>query len=127
MNKEDYKKWIESLKVGDEVIIKSYGSLSIDTVKKITPKGWIVTNRNGTYWEDKILKRYMLRGGYGTIQPVTEELKQQISIEIRNREEERRKMKVIKEAKDISRNWVSKRNMSYEFACKIIELHKQEE
>ena len=64
--------WIKNLKVGDKVYIDSskFGEtkLSLTTVKKITPKGYVRTNdnndslfRNGLYRIDECARWYLVQ------------------------------------------------------------------
>ena len=50
MTREEMRKWAENLNPGDKVIVQAGGcTLRIGTVKKVTPAGWVVIEKYGTF------------------------------------------------------------------------------
>lgn len=111
MTREEWAAWAKSLKPGDSVIVNKWGSVYLDTVKRITPAGWVVTENNGTYSQSTYSEFYKQRGGYHSIEPATEELEKKALEEMAKAEERRRKIQnTIRDAID------------YDLALKILAL-----
>lgn len=121
MNRKEWYSWALSLKPGDRVIVKNGDPVSVDTVKKVTPSGWVVTEDSGTYSQSTWRDHYQERGGYRTIVPFTKELGD-LAAEYEAEQERIRKMnRTVNMAQQIAYNWCYHR-LSYEMACKIIKL-----
>lgn len=128
MNRQEWKDWATSLKPGDKVIVSKWNVVALDYVKKVTPKGWVVTEKSGTYCQTEYCDRYLKRGGGDEIVPWSMELEQQAIVHEKALELERLRNRTISMAKSIAYDWAySKKHVSYELAQKIIELDKQME
>lgn len=123
MNRAEWAAWAKGLKSGDNVIVKARSRILVDVVKRVTPSGWIVTLRNGTYSMSKWFDYYTERGGFKDIVPYTEELAEEAK---RQKEELERQQKIditIRRAKNIAYDWqYGNRNVDYDLACKILAL-----
>lgn len=123
MNREQWSEWAKSLKLGDKVIVKGFGNLYVDTVKKVTPKGWVVTENFGTYAQTQWNGSYSERGGYKYIEPFTEELGKKAEEEMQKREREQKIKRTIRAAKNVAYDWrYGKSDIDYDLALKILEL-----
>lgn len=129
MTREELRKWAESLRPGDKVIVKDRGGeIRIGIVKKVTPACWVVVEKYGTFSQTQYFSRYLQRGGFAEIIPFDAELAEKA----KNQEEEERQKKemqhVISAAKQIAYDWAfNKRYVSYELAKKIIALDGEKE
>lgn len=127
MTREEWTAWGNSLKSGDKVIVKYVIDIRIDTVKKITPAGWIVTENSGTYSQSRWSYGYEKRGGYGNIIPITKELEEQALQEMEKKEKRKKIERTISAAKGVAYDWCyRRREMNYALACKILELVGEE-
>lgn len=124
MTREEWRKWAESLKPGDKVIVQvGGGRLRIGTVKKVTPAGWVAVEKYGTYSQTLNFSRYMERGGYKEIVPFDAEIAEKAKMQEAEEQAYEEKRKIIRDAKIICDNWSSGRSsFTYELAKKIIAL-----
>lgn len=123
MTREEWAAWAKSLNPGDSVIVKTWSNVLLDTVRKVTPAGWVVTENNGTFSQSKYNEKYSQRGGYYDILPVTEELRAQAVYENEKAENRRKANLAISTAKRITYDWTyGKREVDYDLACKILAL-----
>lgn len=123
MNREEWAAWAKSLKPGDSVIVKTWSGVLLDTVWKVTPAGWVVTENNGTFSQSQYNEKYSQRGGYYNIVPVTEELRTQALDEMAEAERCRKTNLAISTAKRVTYDWTyGKREVDYDLACKILAL-----
>lgn len=128
MTREEWRKWAYSLKPGDKVIVKDYGTLRIGTVKKITPACWVVIEKYGTYSQTPYFSNYSQRGGYKEIVPFDAELAEKAKKQEEEERQENEKLKVIRAAKNIAHDWAyGKCYVSYDLAKKIIALDESED
>lgn len=129
ITREEWRKWAESLKPGDKVIVQvGGGRLRIGTVKKVTPSGWVVVEKYGTYSQTSYFSRYMERGGYKEIIPFDAELAEKAKKQEEEEQAYEEKRKTIRDAKIICDNWASERKpITYELAKKIIALYDEKE
>lgn len=113
MNRQEWKDWAMSLKPGDKVIVQQWYCPELAIVKKVTPKGWIVTEKHGTYSQTESCEYFKERGGNYYMLPWTEEKGQEAT---------------VTSARKIAFKWASyETNVDFELAKKIIELDKQME
>lgn len=123
MNREEWAAWAKSLKPGDNVIVKSNMLVLVDVVKRVTPSGWVVTLRNGTYSMSKLFDYYTERGGYKDIVPYTAELAEEAKRQKEKMERQQKIDSTIRYAKSIAYDWrYGNRNVDYDLACKILAL-----
>lgn len=123
MTREEWAAWAKSLKPGDSVIVNKWGSVYLDTVKRITPAGWVVTENNGTYSQSTCYEFYRQRGGYHIIKPVTEELEKKALEEMAEAERRRKIQNTIRDARSVVYNWFCSRDaIDYNLALKILAL-----
>lgn len=123
MTREEWAAWAKSLNPGDSVIVKTWSNVLLDTVRKVTPAGWVVTENNGTFSQSKYNEKYSQRGGYYDILPVTEELRAQAVYENEKAKNRRKANLAISTAKRITYDWTyGKREVDYDLACKILAL-----
>lgn len=123
MNREQWAEWAKSLKPGDKIIIKNGRSVFLDTVKKLTPAGWIVTQKHGTYSQSQWRNWYSERGGYKEILPWTEDLEAEAKKQEEEYLREQKISRTIRAAKNIAYDWAyGKREVDYELAQKILAL-----
>ena len=129
MTREKWRKWAESLNPGDKVIVQvGGGALRIGTVKKVTPAGWIVVEKYGTYSQTQNFSMYMERGGYKEIIPFDAELAEKAKKQEEEEQAFEEKRKTIRDARIICDNWTSGRSyMTYDLAKKIIALVGEKE
>lgn len=128
MTREEWRKWAYSLKPGDKVIVKDYGTLRIGTVKKITPACWVVIEKYGTYSQTPYFSNYSQRGGYKEIIPLDAELAEEAKKQEEEAQAYEEKRKTILKARTISGSWASGRApISYGLAKKIIALVDEKE
>ena len=123
MTREEWAARAKSLNPGDSVIVKTWSNVLLDTVRKVTPAGWVVTENNGTFSQSKYNEKYSQRGGYYDILPVTEELRAQAVYENEKAKNRRKANLAISTAKRITYDWTyGKREVDYDLACKILAL-----
>lgn len=123
MNRDQWAVWANSLKPGDKVIIQSGSSVFLDVVKKLTPTGWIVTQKHGTYSQSRWCDRYSERGGYKDVLPWTEDLEAKAKKQEEEYLREQEISRIIQIAKNVAYDWAySKREVDYELAQKILAL-----
>lgn len=123
MNREEWTTWAKSLNPGDSVIVRSWSDISIDTVKRVTPAGWVVTEGSGTYAKSQYSDRYNQRGGFNHIEPATEDLREKAFAAMAEKEKNRKISRTINAAKNIAYDWLyGTRNVDYDLACKILSL-----
>lgn len=126
--REELRKWAESLKPGDKIIVKNGSTLRIGTVKKVTPAGWVVVEKYGTYAQKSYLSSYRQRGGYKEIVPFDAELAEKAKKQEEEERQENEKQRVIRAAKNIAYDWANgKCYVSYDLARKIIALDESED
>lgn len=123
MTREEWAAWAKSLKPGDSVIVKTWCRVLLDTVRRVTPAGWVVTENNGTFSQSQYRSEYSQRGGYYGIMPVTEELRIQALDEMAKAEKRRKTNLAIATAKRVTYDWTyGKREVDYDLALKILAL-----
>lgn len=128
MTREEWRKWAESLKPGDKVIVEAGSMLRIGTVKKVTPTCWVVVEKYGTYSQTPYFSTYRERGGYKEIIPFDEVLAEKAKKQEEEEQAYEERRKTILDAKIICGNWASGRiTIPYDIAKKIIELANKKE
>lgn len=126
MNREEMLAWAKSLNPGDKVIYVICGKISVETVVKVTPAGWVKITTGSVYSQNSWSYYFMQRGGIGHIEPVTDELLQKAKEQAEKRAEEGRQRKVIEKAQNFVREESDNRwKMSYERAVKIVAAFEQ--
>jgi hypothetical protein len=123
MTRNEWKSWAESLKPGDKVIVTGLKYTRVAAVEKITPAGWVRTDK-GVFNQRDCDGEYHERGGYRLIEPCTEELLKEA--EEQEREERARKSReiTILNAKR-TLNRLSYSCISYDFAVRFLSLYKE--
>lgn len=100
--------------------------LSILTVEKVTPAGWVKTTDGRTFSQTLWIDSLSVRGGYGVIIPATEELMKKAAQQDAEREEENGKKRVIGKAQSLIEKERGKiLDYTYERAVKIIEAFEE--
>lgn len=69
MTREEWRKWVESLVPGDDVIVNYGGIYRIGTVKRVPPTGRVVVEKYGTYFQNKYDSLYTEQGRDSNIVP----------------------------------------------------------
>ena len=132
MTREESRKWAESLRPGDEVIVSYGGIYRIGTVKRVTPAGRVVVEKYGTYFQNKYDSLYTERGRAINIVPNIVPFDEKLA-EIAKKQEKieadyKGAMKLFREAKAIAYDWAfGNRDLSYDLAKKIIALADEKE
>lgn len=123
MNREEWAAWAKSLNPGDNVIVKSGSRVWLDSVKRITPSGWVVTLRSGTYSQSQWREWYSERGGYKNIVPFTKELEEEAKKQNEELERQQKINATIRYATNIAHDWAyGIRRVDYDLACKILAI-----
>lgn len=126
MTRDEWKAWAMSLKPGDKVIVKSWHSLKIATVKKVTPTGRVKTDKGDFYQKDSLDYYTGYGKTYGNLVPATPELIAEAEAKEREEQERRRKESVIREAKSLAYQLrYGEIDMPYELAEEMIALVKK--
>lgn len=123
--REEWIEWAKSLKPGDKVITCRWGRLSVECVKRVTPKMWIVTDKDKTFYQGQWDTRFVQRGGYGDLLPWSEELQKKAEEQEAERQREEQERRTISDAKSICYELLYHKNgreMTLDLAKKIIEL-----
>lgn len=123
----DYKEWVKGLHSGDKIIVRCGLCTYIDNVKKVTSKGWVVTENHGTYSPGSWSGRYIELGGNKDIIPYDDDWAK-IAIDCKRQLEQKKAVETaIRKAKNLMYDLCySKRKLDFELAKKIIDLIENE-
>lgn len=120
--KNEVKDFVFGCKPGDKVVV-DFVRLTLATVKKITPSGWLVTDK-GTFCLNKYAPIYLKRGGCGKLVfPCTIEQYKEAEENDRKELECKRKERAVYEARTIMNNLSYGDKVTYAFAQKFLEFY----
>ena len=123
MTRDEWKSWANGLNPGDKVIVTGWGRNRVATVEKITPAGWVRTDK-GFFIQRDFDGMYHERGGYQCIGPSTEEsLKEAEEQEREERARKNREITILNAKRILSR--LSYSCITYDFAVRFLSLYEE--